>query len=246
MYDLSYYNLGETIKNIRKNKGITLEEFGDKIGKTKSTMYKYESGDIIPDFITIIEMCNVLNININQLCNFENFEQDNTKLLNPFKTEKLYLYYIGFEGKLVISIIDIENMNGLQKAYFHNTIKNKSNDCAFEYIGSLESDNIVAYINLRNDGNSNTKFEKVQIIVNLRYASNNKYMGCICGTTDSNIPTIRKCLITPEILTDRDELNKCFEDLQITDKEIEDIKKENFWNIKTNNFQEYSVEVLNK
>jgi len=103
MYDLSSYNLGEMIKNIRKSKNIPLEELGDKIGKTKATVYKYESGAIIPDFITIMEICNVLDINVNQLCTFENLEKDDTRSVDPFKTDKLYLYYISFTKKFETS-----------------------------------------------------------------------------------------------------------------------------------------------
>lgn len=244
MYDLTSYNLGEKIKNIRKSKGITLEALGDMIGKSKSTMYKYEANAILPDFITILEICNALQINTNELCDFENFLNDNQKSVNPFKTDKLYLYYIGFKSKLVVSSITIKNINGIQKVIFKNTIKNKTVDAsAFLYEGSLESDNIVAFINLKNDGISNKKFEKVQIIINLNYSHDNKYIGSINATTDSNKPTTRKCMITTDLLIDKDELNECFETLKLTEEDIENIKKDNFWNMETNNINEYSVEV---
>jgi len=241
MYDLSSYNLGEMIKNIRKSKDIPLEKLGDKIGKTKGTIYKYEDGTIIPDFITVMEICNALDINVNQLCNFENCEKDDTRSINPFKTDKLYLYYISFSKKLIVSFIEVKSVNGVHKAVFNNLIRKNSNECAFRYVGSLESDNIMAYINLRNDGTTNQKFEKVQITLSLRYAVDNKYIGSITGVTEGNEITNRKCMLTTDLLVDKDELDDCFEKLLIKEEEIDSIKIFNFWNIKTDNSQEYAV-----
>lgn len=39
-------NLGERIKERREQKGLTLEEVGEYVGVTKSTVRKWETGDI--------------------------------------------------------------------------------------------------------------------------------------------------------------------------------------------------------
>ena len=47
MEETSYYkSIGEKLGAVRKNKGITLAELADALGKSIATLSKYESGDI--------------------------------------------------------------------------------------------------------------------------------------------------------------------------------------------------------
>ena len=39
-------NTGETLKKLRKERGLTLEEVGEHLGITKSAIQKYESGEV--------------------------------------------------------------------------------------------------------------------------------------------------------------------------------------------------------
>ena len=55
MSDISS-ELGRTIRHFRKSKGITLEELGEQINRSKSTMQKYEAGKIIIDIETFYEI----------------------------------------------------------------------------------------------------------------------------------------------------------------------------------------------
>lgn len=231
MYDLTLFNLGEKIKNVRKSKGLTLEEFGEMIGKSKSTIYKYEENQVLPDFITLLDICNKLNITINKLCDFEALEEDITKATNPFKEEKLYLYYRGYTNKLLVSTIKLEELDNKIKVTFRNSYKDKNNTYVNEYIGVLESDKSVVFINLRNDYETTSQYEKIQIILDIKHSVDDKYIGCINATTDSNMPTTRKCILTKEKLYDRDELNYIFDKLKISPEELEEIKVNNYWNM---------------
>lgn len=246
MYNLDYKEFGTNLKILCKSKNISLVELGAEIGKSKSTMYKYAQGEIIPDFPTVIEICNVLEIDINDFCSIKHFENDTSKSINPFNTNKLYLYYIGFNSKMLISSIDIESTSSMQKIVFKNVINVKDkNSTAFEYVGTLETDNRVTFISLTNNKLSNKKFEKVLITINMNYSTNDIYMGSIMGTNDANKPTIRKCILSSKLLIDKDEINECFEKLKITQEEKEFINTNNFWDIETVNVEEYSVSVEN-
>ena len=88
-----YYDVGERIKFYRKLKKLSLNEFGDLIGKTKSTVCRYESNEIIPDCLVILEICEALNLDITEFFNTERKIKECS--INPFKKNKLYLYYIG-------------------------------------------------------------------------------------------------------------------------------------------------------
>ena len=96
MYDTNMENLGKKIKYFRKSKNISAEELGRIIGKSKTTINRYESSEILPDILTTLEICNALNIDLNNICDMclHNIEKDSN--INPFNSNLLYLYYMHF------------------------------------------------------------------------------------------------------------------------------------------------------
>lgn len=242
MYNLDNFDFGSNLKLHCKNNNISLVELGNKIGKAKSTMYKYASNEIVPDILTIQEICNELNINVNELLNMEEVDSEENKAINPFNTNELFLYYIGFENKLLCSHIKINEQKGLQKVVFKNIVNKKDiTKNAYDYVGSLETDSRVAFISLKNDKPRNQKFEKVLIIINLTYISRNFYIGSITGTTDSNRPTTRKCVISLNQSMDRDELNEIYNILCFSEQEKKSINENNVWNIETIDLKDFFV-----
>lgn len=67
MYDIDMNNLGQRLREYRKAKNITIEELGNLIGKSKATVNRYETGEILMDILTVLEICNALNIDLNDL-----------------------------------------------------------------------------------------------------------------------------------------------------------------------------------
>ena len=126
---------------------MSLEDVGNKIYKSKATISKYEKGAIIPDFITTLELCNVLGINLSDILSLNT---ENTIFSNPFNTDTLYLYYVT-ANKLISSIIKINNnTSDVFQAQFYNGVKTDIASCAYYYEGSLEFLDNIAYVNLKN------------------------------------------------------------------------------------------------
>ena len=237
------YNLGEIIKMHRKLKKLSLNEFGDLIGKTKSTVCRYESNEIIPDCLVILEICEALNLDITEFFNTERKIKECS--MNPFKTDKMYLYYIGFSKKLVTSSIEIINVNGEYKVVLKNAInRNDNENNAYSYSGVLESNGIVTFINLMNAGD-NKKFERIQITINNQFAHNDCYYGNITATKNDNLPTNRKCMICSKSVDEmsREEKKEIFERLKISKKELENIKKNFYWDPELRKEEEYFIEI---
>jgi transcriptional regulator with XRE-family HTH domain len=106
--------IGETIRHFRKSKGITLEELGKQIRRSKSTIQKYEAGKIVIDIETFYEIAHALNIYPEQLLYSESKYFMEPELHNPktlFKeSTALYSYmYDGRINKLLRSIFIISN-----------------------------------------------------------------------------------------------------------------------------------------
>lgn len=120
MYNTNQTNIGEILRSYRKIKHLSLEDVGNKIYKSKATISKYEKGEIISDFITTLELCNVLGINLSDILPLDT---ESTILANPFNTDTLYLYYVT-SNKLISSIIKINHtVSDVFQAQFYNGVK---------------------------------------------------------------------------------------------------------------------------
>ena len=105
MNDLSRH-IGRRIRSFRKAQGLTLQQMADRIHKSRATVSKYESGEIILDVETLYDIANVLQININQLTDYRPEEETAVikKTAEPlpgqspyFQADQLYFYF--YDGR---------------------------------------------------------------------------------------------------------------------------------------------------
>ncbi len=238
MYNLEMYKFGNLLRKARKAKNISSEELANAIHKTRATIYKYERDEIVPDLITVLEICNYLDISFNDLTYIDTIEETKENSNNPFNVNKLYIYYLGFKHMAVFEL-EIKPENGFQKVYFKHAETGR-----IYFVGTLESVHDIAYITMKNYYATNKKFEKIEIIINLKYTSDDRYMGVIVGTDDTtNIPIAKKCILLKQMLNEDDEEDKKETEnrLKISDEEIENIKDLRFWQIDIENKNDYMV-----
>lgn len=123
MNELSHH-IGRRIRQFRRMQGLTLQQMAEQLNKSKATMSKYESGDIILDVETLSSIADLLQISISQLTDYRPEEKispdygirhtDNTRvspketdqmtmnLMQPeqspfFQANQLYFYY--YDGR---------------------------------------------------------------------------------------------------------------------------------------------------
>lgn len=239
MYNLDSYKFGEFLRKARKAKKKTVKEIAEKISKTETTVYKYERNELMPDLLTVLEICNVLDIGFDDFTNVTRIEEAKENSNNPFPVNNIYLYYIGFTNNLLCFELEIKSEGGFQKVYFKNT----ENDTIL-YVGSLESSQDIAYIYMKNYYATNKRFEKIELVINLKYASDERYMGMINGTYDeTNQPLTKKCIILKRPINHKDEneVNNLKERLMITAEEFEIMKKKQGWIMNTTNLTDYKI-----
>ena len=228
MYDINNINLGETLKKYRKLKHYSLEDIGNKIYKTKATVSKYENGEIIPDFITVLELCNILNIEISNL--LPSISEVFTSNL-PFNNEVLYLYYF-VSNKLITSTIKINGFNdGKYYAFFYDGFQKNFDDCNNYYEGTVDSSQTVTYMNFNNININKNNLEQVQIIINIPLSNTSDQYDCfITGLTPNYLPIIKKGIITT-IPLDTSQID--IQRLQISKQELQKISINNAWILDT-------------
>lgn len=237
MYNYDLKDMGERLKKLRKARNISVKELANSIDRLESTVYRYERGSIKPDLDSLIAICNTLNISLNDL--FDTNDTFTTAISsNPFKENTMYLYYIGYQ-KMLIFKLEFSRKAGYEQVIF------KSVDDKITYFeGVIETDDKRAYITLHNYEALNTKFEKVLLILNVTYSSDNMFVGAIMGTEDkSDMPMIKKCILMPVLVDETDEefVESLKERLNISDIEKEKLNKEKFLTIDITNKLGYKI-----
>lgn len=228
MYDINNIKLGEILKKYRKLKHYSLEDIGNRIYKTKATVSKYENGEIIPDFITVLELCNILNIEISNL--FPSISEVFTSNL-PFNNNVLYLYYF-ISNKLITATIKIDGFkDGKYYAFIYSGIQKDFDNCKYYYEGTVEPSQTVTYMNFRNINYNKNNLEQVQIIINIPISNTSEKYDCfITGLTPNYLPIIKKGIITTTLL-DSSQID--IKKIQISKQELQKISIDNAWILDT-------------
>ena len=79
--------IGKFIAECRKSKNITQEQLAEKLYITDRAVSKWERGLSLPDADKMLDLCNILGINVNELLNGEKIDMKNYEK----KTEELLL-----------------------------------------------------------------------------------------------------------------------------------------------------------
>ena len=79
--------IGKFIANLRKEKNITQEVLAEKLYVTDRAVSKWERGLSLPDASKMLDLCNILGINVNELLNGEKIDMKDYEK----KTEELLL-----------------------------------------------------------------------------------------------------------------------------------------------------------
>lgn len=222
MYNLDSYKIGKMIRQARKVKGLTVEELAEKICRSSTTVYKYERDEVAPDLITTLEICNVLGLDINDLTVKDRIEVNRETSINPFTTDVLYMYYLGF-GSLAEYRLKITPENGVMKVDF------LLRDNQVYYTGTIESNSDLAFISLKNYYAVNQTFEKLQLTINMKFSVDSMNMGVYLALReDVNLPVIKKFILSKRKIRE-DEKDEIMKRLNLTESERANILKNGYW-----------------
>ncbi len=63
---------GERLRNLRMDRGLSLQQLAGRIGVTKSTVSFYESGERMPSYDVLFEICRTLDTGVEYILFGEN------------------------------------------------------------------------------------------------------------------------------------------------------------------------------
>ena len=157
---------GRRLQAFRKQIGRSQENLGRVIKKSATTIGRFEKGTLLPNAEEIYLLCNELGIEEYQLFNSFNKVISKKESINPFNTNTLYVYYIGYYPTL----------NKYDKCKFVINLIEKSDYCKIEladcrtkkiYLeGYLQSDNLMKGAFYCTDTKYNTSARKCLVSKN--------------------------------------------------------------------------------
>ena len=60
-------NIGERILNLRKKSGLSQEELAEKLGVSRQSVSKWETGNVMPDIDKAVAMCELFGVSTDYL-----------------------------------------------------------------------------------------------------------------------------------------------------------------------------------
>lgn len=151
--ELLHY-VGSQIRMFRKIKKLTIDELAKMINKSKSTVSKYESGEIAIDVVTLYDISKALNINIINLIDYEEEEKKVEVEQNHFwQADHLYMYHQSHK-KIYSSFLQLKKDDTRNKTtatlYYKVENFNELKNCACVYQGYMNHHDNIIDLNLKN------------------------------------------------------------------------------------------------
>lgn len=84
-------NIGETLYNLRKEKGLSQEEVADKLNVSRQTVSKWETGESKPDLDKISPICELFEISYEELLNGKSNDVYNESQKNSENNDAMIL-----------------------------------------------------------------------------------------------------------------------------------------------------------
>ena len=93
----------DNLVSLRKIHGYSQDELAEKIGVTRQTLSKYETGESLPDIERCRRLAEVLDVSMDDLVNYEKNDRKNLGLEVPPKGKHLFgMAKVGDNGQIVI------------------------------------------------------------------------------------------------------------------------------------------------
>lgn len=236
MNNFSKY-IGSRIRNYRKMKNLTLQQLSDIIHKSRATMSKYESGEIVIDVETLYEISKALDVDVSQLTNYHQEEKE--EIINPqeydgkspfFKADRLYFYfYDGRYNRLKEAVIDIHKNIISEDGCYEASLSIRSTTATGRssevyYTGAVLYSDMLIRFSFQNQYN---KLEQDLLYIFNPLELRDFTDGLLCGISSADlIPCAFKCIVT---LSPNNNYEILKEHLVLTPKELRRLQKINMF-----------------
>jgi transcriptional regulator with XRE-family HTH domain len=227
--------IGKRIRNFRKKHNMSQEELAQKICKAKSTMSKYEKGEITLDIGTMYDIANVLQIHVEQLlyCPPKRAVITSKNYYPAFFSGVSQFYSYLFDGRnnqLIRCVFDMlseteENQYKIMM-YMNFESYDSYQNCETKYWGYMEHYDALTNIMLTNQ---DSPIEKASAHILASYLSTDKKWGLFNGISSRPMmPIAVKMLFSKTHLKEDQAL---IESLKVSKEDIRLLKHYNMLSV---------------
>ena len=225
MADFDSKDFGERLRNYRIQKGLSQENVATSLGKNKTTVSRYESGEILPDVKDVSILCEILGIYEADLYgNNTNRTMQHNKSRNPFGTDKLYVYFNAYNYRTKKFapdkyVLELEQKQNVCKAKFVDY-----HDKRIYSEGYLICNDEIVFVVMENYKPTSSRVDVAVLEINICNGTDNLMLGGYFGTNAKCEPSLRKCYFSKRNVDFTDEM---FEQLKLNENEQEILNKQN-------------------
>lgn len=227
--------IGNRIRIFRKMRKMTLDELSDIIHKSKSTISKYEKGEIAIDIETLYEISDAIQVHVEQLLYCPpkraviSSKSNNPAFFNGVSQFYSYLYD-GRSNHLIRCVFDVlsETEEQQYKIMMYMNIKDFKNyqNCENTYWGYIEHYDALTHIFLTNH---DTPMEKASAQILASYLDSDTKWGLFNGfSSRPMMPIAIKMLFSKTRLKDDTEL---IQRLKVSKEDIRMLKLYNMLSV---------------
>jgi len=180
-------HIGKQIRTFRKIRKLTLSELSDILHKSKSTISKYERGEISVDIETMYEIADALRIHVEQLLYYPRkrtviSSQNNSPAFFSGVSQFYSYLYDGRSNNIIRCVFDVlsEAENHQYKIMMYMNYKDFDNyqNCENTYWGFIEHYDALTRISLNN---RDTPMEKANAQILASYLDSDTKWGLFNG-----------------------------------------------------------------
>ena len=104
---------GENIARLRKEKGWTQAELGEKLGVSNQAVSKWESGMTMPDVMLLPDIAKMFNVSIDDLYCYDKITDDNVKEINKAGDNRILVISVEDKDSVVKTRVPIKVIQAL-------------------------------------------------------------------------------------------------------------------------------------
>lgn len=225
MVEFDSKEFGERLRNFRLQKRLSQENIATALNKSSATVSRYESGEILPDAKDISIMCKELGIYEADLFgNDLNKTVRSNKSINPFNTNKLYMYFNAFNFKTKKFapdkyVLELDQKQDICKVKFVDY-----HDKRIYSEGYLICNEQIVFVILRNYEPTSARVDTGTLEININNGIDGLMLGAYFGTNAQCEPSLRKCYFSKKDIDFTDEM---LNNLKLNENEREILEKNN-------------------
>lgn len=96
-------SFSENLTELRKLNGFSQEELADRIGVSRQTLSKYETGESLPDIEKCKQLADVFSVSMDDLISYDKNDEENMGYGVPPKGKHIFgMVKVGEKGQIVI------------------------------------------------------------------------------------------------------------------------------------------------